>query len=761
MKEQRGNLRNLPGATDGQANPQKFGNYDLVHRIDVGGMGEVYLARQRSAFGREVAVKIIRSDLAYDSVARKRFLREAEVSAHLKHEHILPLFEFGEEQGRLFLVTPYIKGGTLAQRLQQGPLSYGEIYQLFKALVQAIAYIHKRGVIHRDLKPSNILLDREDDGNQVYVRLIDFGIASLQGSLASPPLTTADHEVGTVAYMAPERADGVAAPSNDIYSLGIILYQMITGHLPHISTGTMLPPPLEEVVARSVAPDPARRYASADELLQAFEQAYRSLRVSPETRPSGLSDKFPAVSPTPKSAGPSNLPPTPTRQGRDLASKTASGTPSGAYPAIPASPRSYQVASAEGMQVRGKSSPDLGQGLPGKKSPIPPRKEQAVLQREEFILPGSTKSFGGGDYDAPTSFVDPAQLRQSSPQTSRPPAPRPQKNRRPLALLIPIGIVAIVVLIVGMSLFVFQNAITAKVTFSPQVQTISKVYTIRAVDGTSHVDTNAGTIPINEARKTETGTRSGPATGRPFFCLFNCPTVVASNDIINLGIETKQGLIKQLTQDLNNEVKGKNASPLGQPSFNDKQSSYQPEVGQKSSTVSVTLTEEGILSYYSNSDAQAVARQKLLQDAGANFEVMNSTVRVGQPVLKGTDAQGATLLVPIAGVLLYQITPQKLQAMQNHLKSMKKSDARAYIAKQEGIDPNSVSVNLSYGDTLPGNVQQIAVSSQNPATLPSVQLPAVPTPQNTPTTDNSDNNDDNNSMGSPAFPPYDPRYMGQ
>src|SRR5438067_13396753 len=181
----------------------RFGNYDLIRRIDVGGMGEVYLARQRSAFGREVAIKIIRTDMVLDLTARARFLREAEVSAHLKHEHILPLFEFGEDQGRLFLVTPYIQGGTLARRIQSGPLSLSEVHQLFTPLVQAVAYIHRRGVIHRDLKPTNILLDKED--GQIYVRLIDFGIATLQGRAASPPLTTAGTEMGTIVYMAPER----------------------------------------------------------------------------------------------------------------------------------------------------------------------------------------------------------------------------------------------------------------------------------------------------------------------------------------------------------------------------------------------------------------------------------------------------------------------------------------------------------------------------------------------------------------------------
>src|SRR2546421_5304522 len=232
----------------------RFGNYDLVHRIDVGGMGEVYLARQRTAFDRKVAVKIIRSDLMHDLTARARFLREAEVSAHLQHEHILSLVEFGEAQGRLFIVTPYIEGGTLARHLQSGPLSLIEVHQLFVPLVQAVAYIHRRGVIHRDLKPTNILLDSQD--GQIYVRLIDFGIASLQGGAASAPLTTAGNEVGTVAYMAPERLSGVAEPSNDIFSLGVILYQMLTGHFPTPHMNHRLPQPLEYVVRGCIAPRP-------------------------------------------------------------------------------------------------------------------------------------------------------------------------------------------------------------------------------------------------------------------------------------------------------------------------------------------------------------------------------------------------------------------------------------------------------------------------------------------------------------------------
>jgi len=260
----------------------RFGNYELVRRIDVGGMGEVYLAHQLTAFGRDVAIKIIRSDLVHDTTARARFLREAEVSAHLIHEHILSLFDFGEVDGRLYLATPYIQGGTLAARLQQsGPLSLEETHQLFVPLVQAVAYVHRRGVIHRDLKPTNIMLDMED--GEVYVRLIDFGIASLQGQSASPPLTTAGHEMGTVAYMAPERLSGIAAPSNDIFSLGVILHQMLTARMPTAgppsprSQVPRLPEPLAQVVRNAVVSNPAERYATADELLKGFEQAYQQM----------------------------------------------------------------------------------------------------------------------------------------------------------------------------------------------------------------------------------------------------------------------------------------------------------------------------------------------------------------------------------------------------------------------------------------------------------------------------------------------------
>ncbi|HEY7420108.1 MAG TPA: serine/threonine-protein kinase, partial [Ktedonobacteraceae bacterium] len=299
MKEQHGPIplpRLLPEDVDEQPRPESFRNYALIRRIDVGGMGEVYLARQRNAFDRKVAIKIIRPDLVHDQTARQRFLREAEVTAHLLHEHILPLIEFGEEDGRLFLVTPYIEGGTLAHRLLRGSLALTEAHQLFVALVKAVAYIHRKGVIHRDLKPNNILLDTDSEDGQVYVRLIDFGIASLSGSHASPALTSAEGEVGTVAYMAPERLDGVVAPSNDIYSLGIILYQMLTGTLlsPEERVAT-LPFSIHTFIRRCTAINPEDRYGSADEMLVAFEEGYQVAINVPRGRQSSSSPSHPLL----------------------------------------------------------------------------------------------------------------------------------------------------------------------------------------------------------------------------------------------------------------------------------------------------------------------------------------------------------------------------------------------------------------------------------------------------------------------------------
>jgi serine/threonine protein kinase len=698
MREQYGPIREQHGPIRDEANGRRFGNYELVRRIDVGGMGEVYLARQRTAFGREVAVKIIRSDLVHDLTARERFLREAEVSAHIKHEHILPLFEFGEEQGRLFLVTPYIEGGTLAQRLHNGPLPLSEIQQLFSALVRAVAYIHKRGVIHRDLKPNNILLDQEEGSDQIYVRLIDFGIASIQGMAAHPPLTRAGTEMGTLAYMAPERLNGVAAASNDIYSLGIILYQMLTGRLPGSDEAVELPPLLDALVRHCTAPDPRQRFVSADELLRSFEYVCGLLRASPRIqydRPVQLS--APVIQPE-QQPDLSDGSPTPERL-------SASSTDGGVAQAS-------RVLPAAGIYVSGA----------GERSP----------------------AFSREDYNAPTAFFDPAEVQErrlaseaviadapsTTSLTSKNGRRRKKRSRSWLAFTF-LLILVVILLIAGMGLLAYQAALAATVTISPQVHAVSKVFTITARPGLKSVDAGAASVPANVLSDSKTASQQGPTSGLTCKILPNIlPCTVSFGDVINLAAQIRPGLQQQIQQDLQQQAQAQGVMLVGGIHYTDSNVTPDPQIGTVSNSVTVKLTEMGNAEDIRVSDVQSLARQLLQQQMqrqlGANYVLLDQLTRIRQPVVRSIDFNGVVTLAIAAGsVAQYQIPDAQIQAIQQHIKGMKEQAARAFVTQQPGVDGRSVTIRLTYGDTLPQNVQQIKVLTANPTNLPSVQLPKV------------------------------------
>lgn len=675
-----------------------FKNYDLVRRIDVGGMGEVYLARQRTAFGREVAVKIIRSDLVHDVSTRKRFLREAEVSAHLKHDHILPLVEFGEEQGRLFLVTPYIAGGTLARRLQNGPLPLSEVHPLFSALVKAVAYIHKRGVIHRDLKPSNILLDSQEGSGQTYVRLIDFGIASIQGRSASPALTIGGQEMGTVAYMAPERLNGVAAPSNDIYSLGIILYQMLTGQLPDTEKIVALPAALDAVVRRGTAFDPQKRFTSAEELLHAFEQAYRTLNSSPRVQASApLAAPKPAMTP----------PPSP----------------------LPQPPQSSQSS----------QSPH---------PPNPPKKssaqERASLAQSASLAPMQPKlggTFKHEDYDAPTASLDPAHFsighKPSSDQTeasSIPPSPpKPRRRNRSLFTLVSLSILVVLFIIAGIAAFAFQTAISANVAITPQTRAVSKVFTMTAKPTQHTVDATTMTIPADVITSTKSGKQQGPTTGKADcrLVIFDCKQAVSDFDVSALSAQIQPSVREQIGQDLQRQAQTSGTTTVGNIVYSDPSASANPAVGTVSKTVTVTYTERGSIEGVKMSNAQNLARLLLQQEAhrllGQHGALLDQLTQVSPLAIQQVDADGnVTLQVAAAGVAQYQFSQDEIQHMQNALKGMKVTAARAFLAKQPGVDADELKISVTYGsDTLPNTVQQIKVLTSNPTHLPPVQLTPV------------------------------------
>jgi serine/threonine protein kinase len=265
----------------------RLGDYELVEQIGSGGMAEVYRARQLTAFNREVALKVIRPGFSGKDEFRARFLREAQAISRLSHPNILPLIEFGQEDQTLYLVMPLVREGTLRDLIKQrnGPLSPEEALPLFSQLCGAVHYAHSQGIIHRDIKPQNVLLQQH-----THVLLADFGIAR---DRTEKTITATGAGVGSAEYMAPEQALGQADTRSDIYSLGVVLYQMLTGAVPYSGstplqvlmkhTTAPLPDPrtlnpnlsarAAQALQTALAKDPAERFQSAQALARAVQQA--------------------------------------------------------------------------------------------------------------------------------------------------------------------------------------------------------------------------------------------------------------------------------------------------------------------------------------------------------------------------------------------------------------------------------------------------------------------------------------------------------
>lgn len=292
-----------------------LGNYELLEHIGTGGMAEVYRARQQNAFGREVAIKIIKRDIAEQPLFYERFLREAQATARLSHPHILPLIELGavgRKHPLYFLVMPYVADGTLRDLLARTGemLPIEVIAPLFIQLCEAVQYAHEQGLIHRDIKPSNVLLQRER-----YVLLADFGIAL---DMEDMRLTTTGVGLGTPEYTAPEQAQGIVDKRNDLYSLGIVLFELLTGQVPFKgrtpyevfykqNTAPVpllrdvypdLPEPLtrmDAVIQQALAKEPAQRFQSASALSAAFQAALTDAAITPVTVPTEPDSKEPLL----------------------------------------------------------------------------------------------------------------------------------------------------------------------------------------------------------------------------------------------------------------------------------------------------------------------------------------------------------------------------------------------------------------------------------------------------------------------------------
>ncbi|HUR91600.1 MAG TPA: protein kinase [Gemmatimonadaceae bacterium] len=239
-------------------------NYELAEEIGRGGMGIVYRARDKR-LKRTVAVKLLPPELAFRSDIRTRFLREAETSAQLSHPNIVPIYTVGEEGNLVYFIMAYIGGDNLAKLIHdRGPLDPTEVRRILREVADALSYAHGRKVVHRDIKPDNILLD-SDTGRAMVT---DFGIARAVIEGSGSKLTATGMALGTPAYMSPEQAAGDSSIDGrtDLYSLGVVAYQMLSGELPFDAPNTPamlvkhlseLPRPISDRT-RGVPPDLAR-----------------------------------------------------------------------------------------------------------------------------------------------------------------------------------------------------------------------------------------------------------------------------------------------------------------------------------------------------------------------------------------------------------------------------------------------------------------------------------------------------------------------
>jgi serine/threonine protein kinase len=273
----------MPGAP-GPAPGRHFGDYELLKEVGRGGMGVVYKARQKS-LDRIVALKMILPGPLANADDLQRFRTEAEATARLQHPNIVAIHEVGEVDGQHFYSMDYIEGPSLTQRLTAGLLPGHEAARYVMLLAYAIHHAHQHGILHRDLKPSNILLDRADQPH-----ITDFGLAKRLGASDSGQTRTGA-VMGTPSYMAPEQAAGKnkdLGPACDVYALGAILYELVTGRPPfrsetpldtlkHVLEQDAAPPrllnpkiehDLETICLKCLEKDPRRRYESADALAQ-------------------------------------------------------------------------------------------------------------------------------------------------------------------------------------------------------------------------------------------------------------------------------------------------------------------------------------------------------------------------------------------------------------------------------------------------------------------------------------------------------------
>ncbi|MCS7002726.1 MAG: serine/threonine protein kinase, partial [Dehalococcoidia bacterium] len=265
--------------------------YRIDAELGSGGMARVYRAVD-TTIDRLVAVKLLHEHFSANALFRERFLREARAAGRLDHPNIVKVYDVGDQDGRPFLVMQLVEGPSLRDEISRlGKLSVADAVEIAAQVADALAYAHQAGILHRDVKPANILLNTRTGDRRRWALLSDFGIAQVIGEAR---LSSTNEVFGTVEYLAPERVAGQpAVPASDVYALGVVLYEMLTGQAPFASDDPIatalaharqapmpprainpaIPPSVEQVVMRALAKDPGLRFGSA----AAFASALRAV----------------------------------------------------------------------------------------------------------------------------------------------------------------------------------------------------------------------------------------------------------------------------------------------------------------------------------------------------------------------------------------------------------------------------------------------------------------------------------------------------
>jgi serine/threonine protein kinase/tetratricopeptide (TPR) repeat protein len=302
----------------------RLGRYDVLAKLGEGGMGEVYLARDTTELERTVAIKVLPKDVATDPDRLRRFIQEAKTASSLNHPNILTVYEIGEADSSRFFATEYVEGETLRQRMSRSRLTLRDSLDIAVQIASALVAAHRAGVVHRDIKPENVML-REDG----IVKVLDFGLAkptvqpvrqsSADSEAATRALvnTTPGMIMGTAQYMSPEQARGLTLDAHtDIWSLGVVLYEMLTGRLPfegRTASDTIAsilgkdPPPLmcyfreaptelEWFITKALTKDKEERYQTAKEMLVDLRRLKQKLDVEAEIERTHVPEAVDAVS---------------------------------------------------------------------------------------------------------------------------------------------------------------------------------------------------------------------------------------------------------------------------------------------------------------------------------------------------------------------------------------------------------------------------------------------------------------------------------